>query len=126
MNTSDTTHNFLQIVPTETAEYPGGEHARRLTELVGAMDEPQAFKRGQFVRWKAGLRNRALPAYNEAAIVREVLSVPVYDGCEAARCANSPFFGEPLTLVLAVVDSDGDLCELRYDARRFETYDVSG
>jgi hypothetical protein len=69
------------------------------------------------------MRSRAAKhstAYNEAAIAREVLSVPAYDACEAARCANSPFFGEPLTLVLAVVDSDGDLFELRYDARRFE------
>jgi hypothetical protein len=54
-----------------------------------------------------------------------VMAIPQYDTCEAARCTNSPFFGEPLTLVLAVVDSEGELFELRYDARRFEPYSVS-
>jgi hypothetical protein len=120
MDTSDRTHNVLQIVPAETKGDPAADHARRLTKLLDAMDEPQVFKSGQFVRWKAGLKNRAVPAYDEPAVVREVLTLPVYDTCEAARCANSPFFGEPLTLVLAVMDSEGEFFELRYDGRRFE------
>jgi len=49
-----------------------------------------------------------------------VLAAPVYDGCATARCAGSPYFGEPLSLVLGIVDPDGDFVELRYDARRFE------
>jgi hypothetical protein len=89
------------------------------------MDKPEVFRKGQFVRWKAALKNRALPAYDEPAVIREVMAIPQYDTCEAARCTNSPFFGEPLTLVLAVVDSEGELFELRYDARRFEPYSVS-
>jgi len=124
MNTSDRTHNVLQIVPAEAKGDPAADHVRRLTKLLDAMDEPQVFQKGQFVRWKADLRNRTLPAYDEPAVVREVLTQAVYDTCEAARCANSPFFGEPLTLVLAVMDSEGELFELRYDGRRFEPLDL--
>jgi hypothetical protein len=84
------------------------------------MDTPQKFQKGQLVRWKAGLKNRKVPAYNEAAIVREVLAAPVFDTCEAASCACTPYFGEPLTLVVACIDPDNDFLEFRYDGRRFE------
>jgi hypothetical protein len=32
----------------------------------------------------------------------------------------APYFGKPLNLVLAILDSDGDFLEFRYDGRRFE------
>jgi hypothetical protein len=105
---------------TLVVDHPVTAHARRLTELAASIDEPHPFHKGQLVRWKPGLRNRLLPAYNEPAVVREVLSVPIYDACEKARCSGSPDFGEPLTLVLGVFDPDGDFAELRYDGRRFE------
>ena len=38
----------------------------------------------------------------------------------ADLAAASPYFGEPLTLVLAILDPDGDSLEFRYDGRRFE------
>ena len=53
-------------------------------------------------------------------MVREVLATPVFDEREQGRCAGSPYFGEPLNLVLAILDSDGDFLEFRYDGRRFE------
>jgi hypothetical protein len=69
---------------------------------------------------ESGLKNRATPGYNEVAIVREVLVAPVFDSCEAGKCAGSPYFGEPLTLVLGILDPDGDFLEFHYDGRRFE------
>ncbi len=125
MSNSDRT-TLVQIVPTEAAEDPTADRARRLTELVSNIDEVSTFSKGQLVRWKAGLKNRILPAYNEPVIVREVLAQPLFDSCETARCTGSPFFGEPLTLVLGVIDPDGDFVEVRFDGRRFETYGVSG
>ena len=113
-------HKPLRLLSSKTDGGPLAEHVRRLSELADALDKPHAFRKGQLVRWKAGLKNRAVPAYNEAALVREVLAAPVFDTCEAASCAGSPYFGEPLTLVLAMLDSDGDFAELRYDGRRFE------
>jgi hypothetical protein len=104
---------------------------QQLSELADAMDKPHIFQmdkphifhKGQLVRWKAGLKNRAAPAYNEAVLVREILAAPVFD-IEASSCAGSPYFREPLTLVLALLDHDGDFVELRYDGRRFEPVDV--
>ena len=88
------------------------------------MDKPHIFHKGQLVRWKAGLKSRAAPAYNEAVLLREILAAPIFDTCDASSCAGSPYFDEPLTLVLALLDHDGDFVELRYDGRRFEPVDV--
>jgi hypothetical protein len=118
MDRSKASHKLVQVLPSGTEDDPSAEHARRLTELADAMDRPHIFEKGQLVRWKVGLKNRAAPAYNEAAIVREVLGSPVYDTCE--KCAGSQYFGEPLTLVLAIFDPDGEFDEFRYDGRRFE------
>ena len=121
---SSKSSSLVRIIPSQSTDDPVTEHARRLTGLSVALDKPHVFEKGQLVRWKAGLKNRVFPAYNEPAVVREVLAAPVYDGCETARCAGSPYFGEPLTLVVGVVDSDGDFVELRYDGRRFEPLDA--
>ncbi|MCP1913388.1 hypothetical protein J2R96_005868 [Bradyrhizobium elkanii] len=115
---------MLRLVPSDAECGPSTEYKRRLMELVHAMDAKHTFHKGQFVRWKAGLKNRGVPAYNEPVVVRKVLVKPVFDMCEAARCSGSPYFEEPLTLVLGIIDPDGDLVELRYDGRRFEPNDV--
>ena len=115
-----TMHKAIQLLPGGAKEGPAAEQARRLAELAAAMDTPHTFHEGQFVRWKPGIKNCATPAYNEVAVVREVLVAPVFDACEQASCAGSPYFGEPLTLVLAILDPEGDFLEFRYDGRRFE------
>jgi hypothetical protein len=124
MSSSDRT-TLVQIVTSQPDTDPVAEHAARITEFASSMDEASTFKKGQLIRWKAGLKNRILPAYNEPVIVRDVLAEPLYDSCETARCTGSPFFGEPLTLVVGLIDPDGDFVELRYDGRRFEAYNVS-
>src|SRR5215469_11364998 len=111
MDHSMTKHNTLQLLPSGTGEGPTAAHWRRLAELANTMDRPHTFRKGQLVRWKAGLKNRKMPAYNEAAIVREILDAPVFDTCETASCAGSPYFGEPLNLVLAILDPDNDFVE---------------
>jgi hypothetical protein len=119
-----TKHSTLQLVPSGTDEGPTAAQWRQLAELANAMDRPHTFRKGQIVRWKAGLKNRTIPAYNEAAIVREILETPVFDMCETAKCAGSANFGEPLNLVLAILDPDSDFVEFRYDGRRFEPADA--
>jgi hypothetical protein len=117
---SEARNKAVRLLPTGAEEGPAAEHIRRLTELAQTMDTPHTFRKGQLVRWKMGLKNRKMPAYNEPAIVREVMAAPVFDACESARCAGSPDFGEPLTLVLAIIDPDGYFVEFRFDGRRFE------
>ena len=110
----------LQVVPDGTEDSPAAGHQRRLLELAETIDLPNAFRKGQLVTWKDGLRNRKYPAYGEVAVVRDVLTSPIHDGCDEARCTGSPNFGEPLTLVLALIDPDGDFLEYYYDGRRFQ------
>jgi hypothetical protein len=76
------THKAVQLLPSDAHDGPAAERGRRLTELANAIDKPHTFRKGQLVRWKAGLRNRAAPAYTEVAVVREVLATPVFDECE--------------------------------------------
>lgn len=120
MDHSASSHQAVQLLPGNAGEATNAQRARRLAELSERMDVSHNFHKGQVVRWKPGLRNKSTPANNEVAIVREVLAIPVFDTCEQALCAGSPYFGEPLTLVLAILDSDGDFLEYRYDGRRFE------
>jgi hypothetical protein len=110
----------IQLLPSQAEEGPAAEHGRRLAELADTIDTPHTFRKGQLVRWKPGLKNRKAPAYNEVVIVRKVLTGPVFDTCEASTCAGSPYFGEPLNLVLGVLDDDGDFLEFHFDGRRFE------
>jgi hypothetical protein len=110
----------VQLLHKNNTEEPTIEYQRRLTELSGAMNASHTFHKGQFVKWKAGLKNRRIPAYNETAIVRDVLTAPVFETCDAAKTSANPYFREPLNLVLGLVDSDGDFLEFYYDARRLE------
>ena len=64
--------DLVRIIPSQSTDDPATEHARRLTGLSVALDKPHVFEKGHLVRWKAGLKNRAIPAYNEAAIIREL------------------------------------------------------
>ena len=114
-----TTHKKIQLLPDGSKLPPAAERARRLMELADAMDARHAFRPGQIVRWKPGLRNRTWPAYGEVCIVREVLAVPVFEAGGEISATRS-YFREPLTLVLGMLDDDSDLVEFYYDARRFE------
>ena len=77
------------------------------------------FKIGDLVQWKQGLKNRSFPAFGEPAVITQVLDTAVYDPSETDSC--SPFFREPLTIVIAVLQ-DGNLRELHADGRRYELF----
>jgi hypothetical protein len=101
-------HKAVQLLPSGVDEEPVIGHQRRPLEMSVAIDATHTFRKGQLVKWKPGLKNRAMPAYNEIAVVREILAAPVFDDCEQARCAGTPYFREPLTLVLGLFDTDGE------------------
>jgi len=110
----------VQLLSENGTEEPTAQYQRRLVELSTAMDVVYAFRKGQFVRWKAGLKNRKGPAYHQVAVVRELLAAPVFETCEHATNSGSPYFREPLNLILGSIDDDGDFVEFHYDGRRFE------
>jgi hypothetical protein len=93
------------------------EHA----ELARRLDTHHVFAKGQFVVWKAGLKNKVKPDYGEPAIVTGVYPSPIYEQTETS--SGSPYYLEPLSLVIGVYHED-DLLEFRVDGRRFEP--VSG
>jgi len=74
------------------------------------------FKPGQLVCWKAELKNRKYPAYGECGVVVSVLPTPVTD---ANVDSGSPYFLEPLDIVLGFVGGDGDFITYHFDSRRF-------
>jgi len=77
---------------------------------------PRPFRPGDVVMWKEGCANRKRPKADEYGVVIEVLDEPLY-GKE--KSAGSPYFHEPLDLVIGLLDSDGDLVRYCYDKRRF-------
>jgi len=74
------------------------------------------FQPGQLVRWKPELKNRKFPAYGECGVVVSVLSDPVMD---TSNDSGSPYYREPLDIVLGFVDGDGDFITYHFDSRRF-------
>jgi hypothetical protein len=65
-------HKPVRLISSKPEDDPPAAQAqlfKRLSELADAMDKPHIFQKGQVVRWKAGLKNRAAPAYNEAVLV---------------------------------------------------------
>lgn len=110
----------IRLADCSSGESAAELRMRQLKELAERLNRTENFVRGQFVRWKPGLKNRMSPDYDEPAIVTEVLSQPVFDTTEAG--AGSPYFHEALTLVIGVFRED-DLLEFRVDRRRFEPFD---
>jgi len=68
------------------------DHGSRTDASVGARPV-NVFTKGQLVRWKLGLNNCRFPDHGEPAI-----QVLIFDPSENA--AGSPYFQEPLTIVI--------------------------
>jgi hypothetical protein len=52
------------------------------------------------------------------AVVVAILPEPVYE--QDKKGANSPYFREPLDLVVGMLEDNGDLILYHFDSRRFE------
>jgi len=92
--------------------------ARTISDRYKAYCSDITFRVGDIVKWKKGMRNRRFPSADGVAIVTKVYPSPVYD--EKAKDSGSPQFHDPMTVVLGVIDEDGDFVEFHYDGHRFE------
>ena len=110
----------IRLADGPQTDTPAAVHKLKLRELSERLDTHHAFTKGQFVEWKPGLKNRKFPDYGEPAIITAVLPAPVFDPNE--NSAASPYFEEPLTIVIGTYQDD-DLLEFRVDGRRFEPVD---
>ncbi len=107
----------IRLVATSETAAPMQAMAAKLRDLFQRLDTPNTFTEGQIVVWKQALKNRTFPEYGEPVIVTAIMPSPVFDPNEAS--ASSPYFQEPLTLVIGIF-RDNDLLEFRVDGRRFE------
>ena len=101
---------------------PNGEKkVEPLKELFHKFNEKHQFKPGDIVKWKNSLKNRKRPRYGEPAIVLRFDSQPklyIED-----KGPETPYFKEPLDLVLGLLDEDGDFDIYHFDSRRFEPFE---
>lgn len=107
----------IRLADETQTENPVTIQKQKLRMLAERIDSHNSFIKGQFVQWKPGLKNRKFPENGEPAIVTAVLPMPIFDPAETS--AASPYFAEPLTLVIGTYRDD-DLLEFRVDGRRFE------
>jgi len=94
-------------------------NVQQLKDLRERFLQPQKIEVGQIVKWKTGLKNKRLPKIGQPAIVMEVFEKPITPD---ERESGSPYYLEPLDLILGVVDEDKDFVTFYYDKRRFEPF----
>lgn len=100
------------------------ETASKLNERFELFRSEYVFKEGQLVSWKKGLKNRKYPRYGEPAVVLKILEKPVFS---EEKESGSPYFMEPLDMILGVIIND-NFEIFYYDKRRFIPFndDTSG
>ncbi len=81
------------------------------------LEKPPTFNQGDVVKWKKGLKNKKYPKEGQLCIVIKEMKEPII---QDSRDSGSPYYREPLDLVLALLDDASDLVIFHYDKRRFE------
>ena len=96
------------------------EHLRALLERLNNGRE-RALRPGMLATWKPGLKNRRFPRYGEPVVVVALLDAPIAD---PEHDSGSPYFREPLDLLLGVVRGDDrEFLVYHADRRRFQPYE---
>ena len=91
--------------------------AERLRSVHESYLRRHDFEAGQLVQWKTGLRNKRLPTHGQPAIVIDVLGEAVLNTAEPP---DSPYFREPLDVIVGVLDGEQDMAFFHIDSRRLE------
>lgn len=86
----------------------------KLVAMCNLFNEKHTFAVGDIVEWKPGMANKKAEG---PFVVVKVLQVPVTD---AEASPGSPYFNEPLDIVLGHIDADGDFMLYYYDSRRLQ------
>ncbi|MEW8438233.1 MAG: hypothetical protein AB2689_08750 [Candidatus Thiodiazotropha taylori] len=97
-----------------------GQHIESLKVAFKKFKTINQFIPGQIVRWKSMLRNRKRPAYDEPIIVVDVLKTPVHD---TVNRSGSPYYREPLDLIVGHLDKEEGFLLWHVDSRRMEPCD---
>lgn len=82
----------------------------------------RALRPGMLATWKPGLKNRRFPRYGEPVVVVDLLNTPLIN---PDRESGSPYFREPLDLLLGVMRGDDhEFLVYHVDRRRFQPYEL--
>ena len=105
------------------ADLASSPHYARSLENAAAeyLADPEEFKPGDLVTWKAQLKNRRFPSYGRPAVVIETVAERKAEVEETARLTVH----EPIELTLGVIDGDGDFMLYHFDRRRFTLWKKS-
>lgn len=88
-----------------------------LKEVQPLLDPLVEFVPGDKVRLKKGMKNKKFPEYGQTLIVTDLLPPGTRDtGAEP----GTTYYLEPLHFRAALIDSDDEIREYCFDARRFE------
>ena len=107
---------MFDITQTETVaeNTPKDNPISRLKKAEKDFNEATIFDVGDIVEWKPGMRNkRSEGPFVVIEVLREAALAETKDG-------GSPYFREPLDIVLGHFDSDGDFMIYHYDSRRLQ------
>ncbi len=126
---TDTFAQFMRLIRTEAGEDSQiqddpdmlAHKASKAHAMYERFMRKHAFRPGQLVSWKAELKNRKFPAYGECGVVVSILPEPVMDG---GNDSGSPYFREPLDIVIGFVDAEGDFITYHFDSRRFAPVNI--
>lgn len=112
-----------ELVATRERPAPseiGPEYAAQLREVYSVFQKHYDFSSGQLIKWKPQHKNTRRPSYGEPVIVVAVLEQADYDVSEDA---GSPYYRQPLNLIVGMIDSSEGFLLYHVDGRRFEPYD---
>ena len=107
---------IAEDVRLQREERKSAEYVRILKERFESFATPGRFAPGDLVVWKAGLKNRSRPDYEERMVVVEILDPPMYSNEDGV---GSAYFRERLDLIGGVLDSEQELVLYHFDSRRF-------
>ncbi len=111
------------LLGDEPLEDLSGDLGAALLARYRLFQERHRFAPGTLVTWKPGLKNRRLPRHGRPAVVLAVLDPPALD---TEKDSGSPYFNEPLDLVLGLFVEDGpvrgELMTWHFDSRRFQPW----
>jgi len=111
---------LLKEIREGTEEQYDASYLQNLRIVHQKLLEPHEFKAGDLVKWKEGLKNKKRPYPNQPAVVVQLLENPLID--RVGEDAGSPYYREPLDIILGLFDDDDEFLMFYYDKRRFEPY----
>lgn len=77
------------------------------------------FKKGDLIEWKPKLNNKRWPKKNQPAIVLEVLEEPIID---SSKESSSPYYREPLDLIIGFIFDDGVFISFYVNSKRYRPF----